>query len=66
MMKLRPVIKLLLNRHNNKYSYTHQSDDQLLRNLELFDKLALRFSERGLFIKDVGAANEVTLLLPLP
>ncbi|VDO94054.1 unnamed protein product [Soboliphyme baturini] len=55
----KPVIKLLLNRHNNKYSYTSQSDDNLLKNLELFDKLVLRFNERVLFIKDVEAANEV-------
>ncbi|KRY76562.1 BTB/POZ domain-containing adapter for CUL3-mediated RhoA degradation protein 3 [Trichinella pseudospiralis] len=55
----RPAIKLLLNRHNNKYSYTPTSDDNLLKNLELFDKLALRFNERVLFIKDVSAANEV-------
>uniref|UniRef100_A0A915JRN6 BTB domain-containing protein n=1 Tax=Romanomermis culicivorax TaxID=13658 RepID=A0A915JRN6_ROMCU len=55
----RPTIKLLINRHNNKYSYTSQSDDNLLKNLELFDKLIMRFHERVLFIKDVGAANEV-------
>jgi hypothetical protein len=56
---MQPVIKLLLNRHNNKYSYTNQSDDNLLKNLELFDKLVSRFNERILFMKDVGAANEV-------
>jgi BTB/POZ domain-containing adapter for CUL3-mediated RhoA degradation protein len=48
---LQPVVKLLLNRHNNKYSYTHQSDDNLLKNLELFDRLLMRFSERVLFVK---------------
>uniref|UniRef100_A0A914ULV6 BTB domain-containing protein n=1 Tax=Plectus sambesii TaxID=2011161 RepID=A0A914ULV6_9BILA len=53
----RPVVKLLLNRHNNKYSYTHQSDDNLLKNLELFDRLVMRFNERVLFVKDVGAEN---------
>ncbi|CDW58148.1 BTB 2 domain containing protein [Trichuris trichiura] len=55
----RPAIKLLLNRHNNKYSYTTPSDDNLLKNLELFDKLVVRFNERVLFIKDISAANEV-------
>lgn len=55
----KPVIKLLMNRHNNKYSYTTASDDNLLKNLELFDKLALRFSGRVLFIKDVIGSNEI-------
>ncbi|XP_030403694.1 BTB/POZ domain-containing adapter for CUL3-mediated RhoA degradation protein 1 [Gopherus evgoodei] len=48
-----PVVKLLHNRSNNKYSYTSNSDDNLLKNIELFDKLALRFNGRVLFIKDV-------------
>jgi BTB/POZ domain-containing adapter for CUL3-mediated RhoA degradation protein len=55
----RPVVKLLLNRHNNKYSYTNTSDDNLLKNLELFDKLSLRFNERVLFIKDIACGNEI-------
>lgn len=49
----RPVVKLLYNRSNNKYSYTSNSDDHLLKNIELFDKLSLRFNGRVLFIKDV-------------
>ncbi|XP_072832922.2 BTB/POZ domain-containing adapter for CUL3-mediated RhoA degradation protein 1 isoform X1 [Pogona vitticeps] len=49
----KPVVKLLHNRSNNKYSYTSNSDDHLLKNIELFDKLALRFNGRVLFIKDV-------------
>jgi BTB/POZ domain-containing adapter for CUL3-mediated RhoA degradation protein len=53
------VVKLLINRHNNKYSYTAASDDNLLKNLELFDKLCLRFSGRVLFIKDVIGGNEI-------
>lgn len=52
-------MKLLINRHNNKYSYTHTSDDNLLKNIELFDKLSLRFSGRILFIKDVIGSNEI-------
>ena len=44
---MKPVVKLLINRHNNKYSYTGASDDNLLKNIELFDKLSLR-SEEGL------------------
>uniref|UniRef100_A0A8C5L863 BTB/POZ domain-containing adapter for CUL3-mediated RhoA degradation protein 2 n=1 Tax=Jaculus jaculus TaxID=51337 RepID=A0A8C5L863_JACJA len=35
----KPVVKLLYNRSNNKYSYTSSSDDHLLKNIELFDKL---------------------------
>jgi len=56
---LKPVVKLLINRHNNKYSYTSTSDDNLLKNLELFDKLSLRFSGRVLFVKDVIGSNEI-------
>lgn len=54
-----PVVKLLINRHNNKYSYTNTSDDNLLKNIELFDKLSLRFSGRVLFIKDVIGSSEI-------
>ena len=53
------VVKLLINRHDNKYSYTGASDDNLLKNIELFDKLSLRFSNRVLFIKDVIGSNEI-------
>ncbi|CAM4387362.1 unnamed protein product [Leuciscus chuanchicus] len=49
----KPVVKLQNNRGNNKYSYTSNSDDNLLKNIELFDKLGLRFNGRVLFIKDV-------------
>ncbi|KAG1680280.1 BTB/POZ domain-containing adapter for CUL3-mediated RhoA degradation protein 2 [Nymphon striatum] len=57
----RPVVKLLVNRHNNKYSYTSSSDENLLKNIELFDILALRFNGRVLFIKDVIGSNEICL-----
>ncbi|XP_028563745.1 BTB/POZ domain-containing adapter for CUL3-mediated RhoA degradation protein 2 [Podarcis muralis] len=50
---MKPVVKLLYNRSNNKYSYTSTSDDNLLKNIELFDKLSLSFNGRVLFIKDV-------------
>uniref|UniRef100_A0A0N5AH72 BTB domain-containing protein n=1 Tax=Syphacia muris TaxID=451379 RepID=A0A0N5AH72_9BILA len=53
----KPVIKLLMNRHNNKFSYTSQSEDNMLKNLELFERLLLRFASRVLFIKDVGVEN---------
>ncbi|XP_065347917.1 BTB/POZ domain-containing adapter for CUL3-mediated RhoA degradation protein 3 isoform X1 [Cloeon dipterum] len=55
----KPIVKLLINRHNNKYSYTNTSDDNLLKNIELFDKLSLRFSGRVLFIKDVIGSTEI-------
>uniref|UniRef100_A0A3B4TM52 BTB/POZ domain-containing adapter for CUL3-mediated RhoA degradation protein 2 n=1 Tax=Seriola dumerili TaxID=41447 RepID=A0A3B4TM52_SERDU len=48
-----PVVKLVYNRSNNKYSYTSNSDDNLLKNIELFDRLSLSFNGRVLFIKDV-------------
>ncbi|KPI91572.1 BTB/POZ domain-containing adapter for CUL3-mediated RhoA degradation protein 3 [Papilio machaon] len=59
MSTSKPVVKLLINRHNNKYSYTSTSDDNLLKNIELFDKLSLRFSGRVLFIKDVIGSTEI-------
>ncbi|XP_005807802.1 BTB/POZ domain-containing adapter for CUL3-mediated RhoA degradation protein 2 [Xiphophorus maculatus] len=49
----KPVVKLLYNRSNNKYSYTSNSDDNLLKNIELFDRLSLSFNSRVLFFKDV-------------
>uniref|UniRef100_A0A3B4V1N0 Potassium channel tetramerization domain containing 13 n=1 Tax=Seriola dumerili TaxID=41447 RepID=A0A3B4V1N0_SERDU len=52
-LSLQPVVKLQNNRGNNKYSYTSNSDDNLLKNIELFDKLVLRFNGRVLFVKDV-------------
>ncbi|EZA47065.1 hypothetical protein DMN91_001452 [Ooceraea biroi] len=55
----KPVVKLLINRHNNKYSYTSTSDDNLLKNIELFDKISLRFNDRVLFIKDVISSSEI-------
>ena len=55
----KPVVKLLINRHNNKYSYTSTSDDNFLKNLELFDRLSLRFGARILFIKNVIGTNEI-------
>lgn len=33
--------------------FSSNSDDHLLKNIELFDKLSLRFNGRVLFIKDV-------------
>ncbi|XP_070572570.1 BTB/POZ domain-containing adapter for CUL3-mediated RhoA degradation protein 3-like [Ptychodera flava] len=54
----KPIVKLLYNRQNNKYSYTSNSDDNLLKNIELFDKLSLRFNGRVLFMKDIIGRNE--------
>jgi len=55
----RPVVELLINRHNNKYSYTNTSDENLLKNLEMFDRLALRFNGRIHFIKDAIGPSEI-------
>ncbi|KAF7652350.1 hypothetical protein LDENG_00098120, partial [Lucifuga dentata] len=49
----KPVVKMVYNRSNNKYSYTSNSDDNLLKNIELFDKLSLNFNGRILFIRNV-------------
>ena len=35
------------------HRFFSNSDDHLLKNIELFDKLSLRFNGRVLFIKDV-------------
>lgn len=35
------------------HRFFSNSDDHLLKNIELFDKLSLRFNDRVLFIKDV-------------
>lgn len=35
------------------------SDDNLLKNVEMFDRLSLRFCSRVLFIKDVIGSNEI-------
>lgn len=53
----KPAIELLINRQNNKYSYTVQSDENFLRNQELFDKLLLRFNDHALFIKNLGIGS---------
>ncbi|CAG0879348.1 unnamed protein product [Cyprideis torosa] len=55
----KPVVKLLYNRRNNKYSYTANSDDNLLKNIELFEKLASRFYGRIFFIKDISGSGEI-------
>jgi len=55
----KPAVKLIINRHNNKYSYTSTSDENLLKNLDLFDKLSLKFSNRVLFMKDIVCSNEI-------
>lgn len=41
------------------FYYNRASDDHLLKNIELFDKLAEKHKERGLFIKDVIGSNEI-------
>lgn len=47
-----PLVKFVYSRCNNKFSYTTVSDDALLRNIELFDKLSLKFSGRIVYAKD--------------
>ena len=57
----KPIVKLLINRHNNKYSYTGASDDNILKNIELFDKLSLRFSNRVCSLGWAGFSLKVGL-----
>ncbi|KAL5105595.1 Adenosylhomocysteinase B [Taenia crassiceps] len=49
----KPVVKLTMNRYNNVFSYTNNSHDNLLRNIECLEKYALMFADRVVFIKDV-------------
>ncbi|XP_041457178.1 BTB/POZ domain-containing adapter for CUL3-mediated RhoA degradation protein 3-like [Lytechinus variegatus] len=55
----KPVVKLVYNRQNNKYSYTSNSDDNILKNIEMFDKLSVRFNGRVTFVKDVFVNEEI-------
>lgn len=55
----KPCIRLLINRHNNKYSYTNTSDDNLLKNIELFERMAIKFKNRIMFIKDTTSNEEI-------
>lgn len=55
----KPCIRLLINRHNNKYSYTNTSDDNLLKNIELFERMSIKFKNRIMFIKDTTSNEEI-------
>lgn len=55
----KPCIRLLINRHNNKYSYTNNSDDNLLKNIELFERMAIKFKNKITFIKDTTSNEEI-------
>eukprot|EP00054_Salpingoeca_dolichothecata_P007703 m.44273 g.44273 ORF g.44273 m.44273 type:complete len:459 (-) comp17231_c0_seq4:39-1415(-) len=52
-----PMVKFAYNRSNNKFSYTSPSDDALLKNLELFDKISTKFHGRVLYVKDIGGKS---------
>lgn len=49
----RPLSLELIPRPAGPHWFSSNSDDHLLKNIELFDKLSLRFNGRVLFIKDV-------------
>ena len=49
----------VLIKSQSPFLFLSQSDDNLLKNLELFDKLCLRFNGRILFIKDIIANDEI-------
>ncbi|XP_065830405.1 BTB/POZ domain-containing adapter for CUL3-mediated RhoA degradation protein 3-like [Oscarella lobularis] len=55
----KPVVRLMYNRSNNKYSYTSNSDENLLKNIELFDRLCVKFASRVMFVKDVVGTSEI-------
>ena len=47
-----PAVRFSCNRQNNRFSYKTGGEDALLKNIELFDKLATRFRGRVLYTKD--------------
>lgn len=49
----------MINRHNNKYSYTSSSDDNLLKNIELFERMSIKFKHRIFFVKDTTSTEEI-------
>lgn len=53
-----PIIKFVYHRGNNKFSYTQPSDDMLLRNIELFDKISRKFCRRVTFVKDTSGRTD--------
>ena len=57
--RYRPTVLFSYNRANNKYSYTQTSDDMLLKNIELFDKLTKRFHIRIAFAKDTVVSDDI-------
>lgn len=64
LVLVRVTYTMIKSCHYSKFIYIHHfycsnSDDNLLKNLELFDKLSLRFNRRVLFIKDVIGSNEI-------
>ncbi|KAL3311125.1 BTB/POZ domain-containing adapter for CUL3-mediated RhoA degradation protein 2, partial [Cichlidogyrus casuarinus] len=54
----KPVVKLTMNRYNNVFSYTSNSHDSLLRNIECLEKYALMFGHSVVFVKDVRVKAE--------
>lgn len=51
-------MKQRMNKYKKPCLYS-TSDDNLLKNIELFDKMSLRFGRRVLFIKDVIGSSEI-------
>merc|ERR1719201_122637 len=47
-----PAVRFSCNRQNNRFTYKSGGEDALLKNIELFDKLATRFRGRVLYTKD--------------
>eukprot|EP00049_Salpingoeca_infusionum_P013480 m.251754 g.251754 ORF g.251754 m.251754 type:complete len:289 (-) comp15461_c0_seq1:2059-2925(-) len=52
-----PVVVLSLNRSNNRFSYTAPSHDILLKHIELFDKLCVKFRGRIRYARDISGRD---------
>merc|ERR1712047_63975 len=55
----KPCIRFCYNRANNRYSYTPNSDDMILKNIELFDKLTFRYYSKISFAKDTIVSDDI-------
>lgn len=52
-------INCICYKYFNLIAFFSTSDDNLLKNVELFDKLSLRFGSRFLFVKDISCSSEI-------
>lgn len=57
--KLRPTVLFCYNRNNNKFSYASNSNDMLLKHIDMFDKLTKQYHRRIIFAKDTVVSDDI-------